>query len=284
MTQVDLLKYLHDPSLLDEGVLIDLKELIDQYPFSATLRMLYLKGLQNRKDIDFDRELKRTAIHLPDRRVLFNYLKEQEVENLVEEEEVNKENEIPIRDDSLEDKEEKQEVKTKAEEKTGDLLDAEIQSEVLANQYVLKVSEELPSLDELRPMARKKKKKQKKEKESTSIVENRELDFFSFIQGKSDQGSSEDEEKARLSEFIAKKEKALKGERAIFSAEKLAERSLIDNEDIITETLAEIFVKQKKYDKAIKAYKRLGLKYPKKSLYFAAQLKKVKKLKSKNKK
>ena len=53
-------------------------------------------------------------------------------------------------------------------------------------------------------------------------------------------------------------------------------------DDLITETLAKIYINQKKYNKAIKAYKILGLKYPKKSSFFADQIKRIKNLKKNN--
>ena len=52
-------------------------------------------------------------------------------------------------------------------------------------------------------------------------------------------------------------------------------------DELITETLAKIYVKQEKFNKAIKAYEILSLKYPKKSSFFADQINDVNKLKSK---
>ena len=47
----------------------------------------------------------------------------------------------------------------------------------------------------------------------------------------------------------------------------------------MTETLAKVFVKQKKFRKAIEAYEILGLKYPEKNSLFANQIREIKKLK-----
>jgi len=46
----------------------------------------------------------------------------------------------------------------------------------------------------------------------------------------------------------------------------------ISDDSFFTETLAKIYIRQKKYDKALKIIKRISLKYPKKSAYFADQI------------
>ncbi|MDH0673936.1 hypothetical protein N5D03_05245 [Empedobacter sp. GD03861] len=50
--------------------------------------------------------------------------------------------------------------------------------------------------------------------------------------------------------------------------------------DLMTETLAQIYIEQKKYDKAIKAYKILILKYPEKNGLFANRIKEIENLKN----
>ena len=54
------------------------------------------------------------------------------------------------------------------------------------------------------------------------------------------------------------------------------------SDNLVTETLAKIYVNQEKYNKALRAYKILSLKYPKKSSFFADQIEKIKNLKKNN--
>ena len=60
--------------------------------------------------------------------------------------------------------------------------------------------------------------------------------------------------------------------------EDLSEKSWSPNYELMTENLAKVFVKQKKFKKAIEAYQILGLKYPEKNSLFANQIKEIKKL------
>ena len=55
-----------------------------------------------------------------------------------------------------------------------------------------------------------------------------------------------------------------------------------NHNNLMTETLAKLYLSQKNYEKAIQSYKILSLKFPKKSSYFADQIKKIKKIKKSN--
>ena len=56
----------------------------------------------------------------------------------------------------------------------------------------------------------------------------------------------------------------------------LAYQGSIDDKNLMTETLARIYLDQKKYDKAEKAYQILSLKYPEKSGFFVDRIKEIK--------
>lgn len=54
--------------------------------------------------------------------------------------------------------------------------------------------------------------------------------------------------------------------------------SLIEDEELFSEKLARIYIKQKHYEKALATYEKLYLKYPEKNIYFATQIEYVKRL------
>ncbi len=55
----------------------------------------------------------------------------------------------------------------------------------------------------------------------------------------------------------------------------ISAKSLQENEDLMTETLANIYIKQEHFFKAIDIFDRLRLKYPEKNLYFARRIKEL---------
>lgn len=61
-----------------------------------------------------------------------------------------------------------------------------------------------------------------------------------------------------------------------FTATQDAKQSLLENEHLITETLAKIYALQGNISKAVRAYEILSLKFPQKSAYFASLIEKLK--------
>ncbi len=76
--------------------------------------------------------------------------------------------------------------------------------------------------------------------------------------------------------FLARKPEISRPQSEFFNAEKAARKSLIPPDDLISETLAKIYVTQGHIQKAIDAYEKLSLKFPSKKLYFAATIEKLK--------
>jgi len=81
-----------------------------------------------------------------------------------------------------------------------------------------------------------------------------------------------------IDSFLSKQGKIIPDKGAT-NKEDLSEKSWAASDELMTETLAKVFVKQKKYNNALEAYQILGLKYPEKNSFFADQIKEIKRLK-----
>ncbi len=91
----------------------------------------------------------------------------------------------------------------------------------------------------------------------------------------------EKEETDLINNFI-EKNPTIKGEKnKFFSPTETAKSSIIENEELVTETLARVYLEQEYFEKAIESYKKLSLKYPKKSSFFAEQINLINNLKKK---
>ncbi len=67
-----------------------------------------------------------------------------------------------------------------------------------------------------------------------------------------------------------------KEEQKFYAPDIKAKESLLENEHLVTETLARIYALQGSVNKAVRAYEILSLKYPQKSAYFATLIQKLK--------
>ena len=86
----------------------------------------------------------------------------------------------------------------------------------------------------------------------------------------------------RIDRFIANNPKIVPTEEKNTSID-ISSSSKINKNELMTETLARVYLEQKQYKKAIQAFKILSLKYPEKSSFFADRIRAVEKIQKDNK-
>ncbi len=291
--------YINNPKELNESSLSDIQELVDEYPFFQTARLLLLKNLHQLDHIRFEPELKRSVLYIPDRTRLFELIHnlypvaDTESKPAVSEKE---------KDEVVEDTEEKPssiDITGKVES-VGDYFGIEGVSETLQGgavdfsfqsnkddkkkepvvpddqlfdyeksgglEYSLNIYEHSPDMDQTRSFS-----------DWLSAV-----GHFTTEDEKPQKGGKKNRTASVIDSFLSNQKS---GERSMRSAEtsgikEIKEQSAFDGDDLMTETLADIYIKQGHYDKAINIFEKLSLKYPEKSVYFAQQIKKAEKLNS----
>jgi hypothetical protein len=81
-----------------------------------------------------------------------------------------------------------------------------------------------------------------------------------------------------IDKFIRDEPKITRPKAEFYNPVNMAKQSVADDITFVSETLAKIYVLQGNYLKALHAYENLRLKYPEKRLYFALQIKNLRKL------
>jgi len=107
-------------------------------------------------------------------------------------------------------------------------------------------------------------------------------EWISIIQTKKIDRSGKKSNNEIINLFLEKKPTITKkSKQKFYDASENAKTSIEENNEIISETLAKVYSRQEHYEKAISIYKKLSLKYPQKSIYFADQINLINKLKKK---
>jgi hypothetical protein len=78
-----------------------------------------------------------------------------------------------------------------------------------------------------------------------------------------------------IEKFIKQEPRITPSKSAFYSPINMAKRSIIESDDIVSETLANIYAQQGNFQKAISFYTKLSLRFPEKSRYFAALIKEL---------
>ena len=300
MNKNQLISAFSDPTVLHSLDLETIEELVEQFPVSAMLRMIYVKRLKDEDDIRFEGQLKLAAAHLPVRRKLHAWLKEPPV--VIEQRVVVEKQsaDIPVHADVSPPSGAEEEVLEKLDanliKQDSDSLASEhevdAQLEELQKQYLteavqtsLSMEIDAAQIDEAQPEPSVDKDEETEIEEpvvevTTQTEPSSFLDFISgtaSTAGVSVKAAESDFERVDqiLNTFInnERKEKA-----EFFNPERMARASIVDNEEIVTDTLATIYMNQGNYEKALRAYRSLQLKYPEKRVYFAARIEKAQSL------
>ena len=71
---MNLTELIHHPEQMDRDTLYELRSILALYPYCQTARLLLLHNLYLLHDATFDEELRRAAIYITDRKVIFNMI------------------------------------------------------------------------------------------------------------------------------------------------------------------------------------------------------------------
>ena len=241
----------------------NIESVVEEFPYFQTARLLYLKKLHNTEDIHFDKELKKTAVYAGDRKALYYLILHKEFTKKLVEIDVSISTELGNINPTT------KEIEPKTEPS---LLDIQIIEQVVADS-IEKDVEEIIAED-----ASTKAEKQEEKSVEIDISSLSFTEWLKFTTGRGEKSSNQKSIENIIESFIESEPKIKTPKAEFFSPTELARKSIQDNEDFVTETLAKIYVAQGNYAKAIKAFERLSLNYPEKSTYFADQIKSVKDL------
>lgn len=242
---------------MDRETLYDLRALLALYPYYQTARLLMLKNLYLLHDPSFDEELRRAAIYISDRKVIFQMI---EAAHYQLKRTQTKPKGIGILDAK------------KKEDRTSSLIDH--------------------FLDSIPADAEENEKKKEKRKPTPADAA---VDYVSYLM------ETETEEKMEqpsrtislIDDFIEEggfnlekingtEESETKSDTEADAGSEPAETTphneSSDNGGIFTETLARIYIKQGKYERAYQIIDRLHKQHPQKSAYYVDQLRFLEKL------
>ena len=242
---MELKELIRHPEQLDRETLYELRSMLALHPYFQTARLLMLQNLYLLHDPSFDEELRRAAIYITDRKVIFqmieagHYTLASEKKDLKDEQGkgLQENRTISLIDNFLDSipKEDNEQQKTAKRKPTP----ADAAVDYVA--YLLECESE---------------EEQKRDTDTPQLIGHSLIDTFI------------ENDKGRI---VLSENPTLKPE--IETAPESEEK-----EGYFTETLARIYIKQGRYSKALEIIRQLSLQYPKKNIYFADQIRFLEKL------
>ncbi len=300
MKQTELIQLISTPYKSVYSDMEKLQEVKKQFPFFQSAHMLLTLVSKKYDSGVYQDTLRKTAITIPNRARLYSLLNSTDVvEEMVEEvvqqkqtSEIEHLKAIELHSDKQKPTEEEltQQVEKEMEKQ---LITAFVEKEVLKTHDWYKPKE--------------KKELKKKEEKSEKKEEINAGSFSDWLQalkkadrievGTETKTEEVEEEESRIITDFKKPDDKKAAEKAIidkiieaepgnirldpnqkfFEANQKAKESLLENEHLVTETLAKIYALQGNVPKAIRAYEILSLKFPQKSAYFASLIENLKK-------
>ena len=287
MNITDYTYLINKPEAVNEKQSEALEKVLGEFPYFQSARALQLKGLYNQNSFKYNFALKVTAAHTTDRTVLFDFItsntfvavqkglydkKVQELLDIgvVDHEIIQSELSIEPKINTLE-----QSILTSI--KGAEVIDEDTK---LANEK-LNIGKPLDfsinekhSFQEWLQLSKLKPIEREEQADQTNISEPEPTSEVNFEKQKKN---------VLIDKFIENNPKIPPIKKDSEVPAIFYEPSHADNSSLMTETLARVYLEQKKYQKAIQAYEILILKYPEKSSFFADRILDIKHLQQNNK-
>lgn len=274
MNSTDYIYLLNKPYAINDRQFRELEPILEKYPYFQSARVLQLKHLYNLDSYQYNDALKKTAAYTHDRSVLFDFITTTQFTTI---------------DNTLYDR------------KVAELLNMEvIDSEIVVipvavdplQQSLLATIEKSGEMEQVEPQPTEALELGKplpfNTEEKHSFQEWLQLSRFQPIERKEIPAATapRDQEDAR-SKKLELIDKFIETNPKIPAISKDSTPTAIamespDKSYLMTETLAKVYLEQKKYPRAIQAYEILILKYPEKSSFFADRIEEIKKLQQNN--
>lgn len=241
MMSSELYSWIENPEVLNDVTLGKLEETLDEYPYFQTLLLLYQKNLQRVQHPLYSTTLAKTALFCVDRKKLFYLINRENYAVFIKDDEEEKSAQCD-RTQALIDSF----FNTMGEEmKSGDVVFTNSGIDMISSDYLLY----LESIG------------QKNSETTEESSEKNLLKHHDII----DQFIEKADSNASLS--LSDNDLSINNEQNAYISD-----NDIDDDKFLTETLAKIYIRQKKYEQALTIIKRLSLNFPKKSAYFADQI------------
>ncbi|EKT4498202.1 hypothetical protein K5L04_05870 [Flavobacterium psychrophilum] len=269
---------LNNPEAFNNRQIIALEKILDDFPYFQSARSLQLKNLYKQGSFKYNSELKKTATFTTDRSILFDL--------------ITSENFISINKEPLE---EAKTLHTTLVENTTLIIENDVKPEInkLEKSIISSIKKANQDLQEKTTpeVAKNLTTEEKLEIGKPLIFNNSETHSFQeWLQLAKIKPIIREENQISENNLSSKLEiidKFIETNPKISPAKKDTLTPVItikteDNSYLMTETLAKVYLEQKKYSKAIQAYEILILKYPEKITFFADRISDIKMLQQNN--